>query len=597
MYSRELIESLLKATDIVTVISSFIPVEKKGRNYVALCPFHDDKNPSLSISKEKQIFKCFVCGTGGDAIGFVQKYLKIPYPEAVRKGAEISNFHDPRLTEDAPKIKIDPEKQRLYSCIDDLLTLYKYALSTDEAAKARNYLDSRDLKDDIVSTFQIGYAPLDGVKTVQYLRAKGHSLKDIENIGIARAKAEGSSDNNAGRIIFPLFNPRGQLVGFSARQIEKDGTAKYINSPETPIFTKGTNLYNYHRVSVSAKRDGYCYLMEGFMDVMSAYKAGVTNAVALMGTSLTPEQVDLLKKLRCEIRLCLDGDEPGQKAMMKASFLLTKAGIPHRVVDYQGDLRDPDDVYTQDGKDALLARLNNLLDPMDFYLGFYKASLGSRSQEQRKQILLFFLPYLKSQKPGIEFEDALVKLSSATGYATEAIRTMVGQSRGDDPSEEEQNITFAKVKAKMGQKQLSRLQQAEKNLLYYMLKDPRAIEIYQSRVGSFYDETYRMAANYVLEYAHSHPGENIDVSLVCASSNMDGLDEVSASLTDLALESTHEPSTEELLLRYATTIAEEKSSTSVRNEMEQSLLQGDEIASKAALEAFLEERRKKLTKK
>ena len=593
MYSRDLIEAVLKSADIVTVISSYLHVEKKGRNYVALCPFHDDKNPSLSISKEKQIFKCFVCGTGGDAIGFVQKFEKIPYPAAVRKVAEICNFHDPRLVDDAPKLFVDPGIQRLYSCIDDLQVLYRYALSTDEASKARAYLEKRNLGEDMVERFQIGYAPLDGVKTIEYLKAKNHSLKEIEDIGIALARAEGSADHNAGRLIFPLFSPRGQLVGFSARQLEKDGTAKYINSPETPIFHKGENLYNYHNVSGSAHRDGYCYLMEGFMDVMSAYRAGINNAVALMGTSLTTDQVKLLGKLRCEIRLCLDGDQPGQVAMMKNSRLLAKAGIPHRIVDYQGDLRDPDDIFNDEGKEGLLKRLNNLLEPTDFYLGFYQSSVEGRTQEQRKAILDAFLPYLRAQKAGIEYEDALQKLSKATGYQADAIRAIAQSSQEDETMETASLITKRVVPQT---KQLGRLKMAEKSLLYYMLKDPRAIEIYQTRVGAFYDDTYREAANYILDYARSHPGERIEVSTICSNSIMDGREEVSNSISDLALERAHEDPTEDLLVRYAKTIVDAKKQQISKQEIQQSLAEGDSQALAASIQAYLDERRKALKK-
>ncbi len=593
MYSRDLIEAVLKSADIVTVISSYLHVEKKGRNYVALCPFHDDKNPSLSISKEKQIFKCFVCGTGGDAIGFVQKFEKIPYPAAVRKVAEICNFHDPRLVDDAPKLFVDPGIQRLYSCIDDLQVLYRYALSTDEASKARAYLEKRNLGEDMVERFQIGYAPLDGVKTIEYLKAKNHSLKEIEDIGIALARAEGSADHNAGRLIFPLFSPRGQLVGFSARQLEKDGTAKYINSPETPIFHKGENLYNYHNVSGSAHRDGYCYLMEGFMDVMSAYRAGINNAVALMGTSLTTDQVKLLGKLRCEIRLCLDGDQPGQVAMMKNSRLLAKAGIPHRIVDYQGDLRDPDDIFNDEGKEGLLKRLNNLLEPTDFYLGFYQSSVEGRTQEQRKAILDAFLPYLRAQKAGIEYEDALQKLSKATGYQADAIRAIAQSSQEDETMETASLITKRVVPQT---KQLGRLKMAEKSLLYYMLKDPRAIEIYQTRVGAFYDDTYREAANYILDYARSHPGEQIEVSTICSNSIMDGREEVSNSISDLALERAHEDPTEDLLVRYAKTIVDAKKQQISKQEIQQSLAEGDSQALAASIQAYLDERRKALKK-
>ena len=312
-----------------------------------------------------------------------------------------------------------------------------------------------------------------------------------------------------------------------------------------------------------------------------------------MGTSLTAEQVKLLGKLRCEIRLCLDGDQPGQVAMMKNSRLLAKEGIPHRIVDYQGDLRDPDDIFNDEGKEGLLKRLNKLLEPTDFYLGFYQSSAEGRTQEQRKAILDAFLPYLKAQKAGIEYEDALQKLSKATGYQADAIRAIAQSSQEDETMETASLIT---KRAAPQTKHLGRLKMAEKSLLYYMLKDPRAIEIYQTRVGAFYDDTYREAANYILDYARSHPGEQIEVSAICSNSIMDGREEVSNSISDLALERTHEDPTEDLLVRYAKTIVDAKKQQISKQEIQHSLAEGDSQALAVSIQAYLDERRKALKK-
>jgi DNA primase len=327
MYDRDLIDKILASADIVTIISAYIPVTKKGRSYVALCPFHDDKNPSLNISKEKQIFKCFVCGTGGNAITFVEKYEKISFEEAVRKVADLINFHDERLEKQAYHAYVNPELTPLYACISDLEKYYQYALSIPEGKLASDYLAGRHISPDQISKYGLGYAPMDGAKTVQYLQAKGHSLKAIEDIGIALAKKEGTSDSNAGRLIFPLFDADGQVVGFSARKLKEEQSPKYVNSPGTRIFDKGKLLFNYQNAKNTARHDGYVYVLEGFMDVMALDKAGIPSAVALMGTSLTNEQISLLRKLNCEVRLCLDGDAPGQAGMMKMITLLNRSGI------------------------------------------------------------------------------------------------------------------------------------------------------------------------------------------------------------------------------------------------------------------------------
>ena len=606
MYSQDLIDSVLKNSDIVSVISSFIPVTKKGRSYVALCPFHDDKNPSLSISKEKQIFKCFVCGTGGNAIGFVEKYLKIPFMEAVRKVAEISGYHDPRLTSEAPQIKVDEGRKRLLDCINDLAAFYRYSLSIPEGEKAREYLQKRNLDAQQQAKYQIGYAPLDGQTTIKFLQAKGHSLKAIDDIGIALAKTEGTSDHNAGRLIFPLWDPKGQVVGFSARQLEKDGTSKYINTSETPLFHKGSILYNYHNVAVSARRDGYCYLLEGFMDVMALEKAGLPNAVALMGTSLTPDQVNLLRRLGCEIRIGLDGDNPGQVASMKAATMLSKAGLPVRIVDYQGDLRDPDDILQQEGGEALKARMERLLDPIDFALAYYTVTKRLESSKERQALLERFLPYLRSKPAGIEFEDTLVKVAEATSYKPEAIRELLRQSQTDVAPAEGEEKTLYRRKAGRGKSKeaymLDRLYAAERMLLFYMMHEPEAIEFYNQSVGNFRHSLYEEAANYIIEYRQSKGQDASDIDVSALLGFVDGYggeeaEPVEKALSSLAFEKSYPPFDKEVLESCLRTIQEESDLAADKMKANREVEQGSLHDGAAANKELADKIREKWNKK
>lgn len=569
MYSQDLVEAVLKHADIVQVISSYIPVEKKGRNYVALCPFHDDKNPSMQISSEKQIFKCFVCGTGGNAIGFVEKYEKIPFAAAVRKVAQICNYSDPRLVEDAPKAHIDASLTKLYDCINDLQSYYKYALTIPEGEVARQYLAGRDLGPEVIAKYGIGYAPNDGQLTIKFLQAKGHSLKSIDDIGVALARGESTSDHNAGRVIFPLHDPKGQVVGFSARRIRDDGTAKYVNSPETRLFHKGNVLYNYHNVAGSAHRDGYCYVLEGFMDVMALDKAGIPNAVALMGTALTAEQIALLRKLRCEIRLCLDGDGPGQMAMMKSCRLLERASVRFRVVDYGGDLRDPDDILRQDGADALKQRMNRLIDPIDFQLGYYTHSRKLETAEERQKVLALFLPYLKEKPAGIEFEDMLVKVSDATGYQPEAIRELLRR----EPTETKDSATLDVTSLVMPRldptrgaafsRSVSKLVNAERTMIYCMLQSREAIDYFEKNVGGFTNASVLSTiAEFLIEFAAEHDGDP-DVGRLLAYIGGSGIEDsqkVEETVSEVAMDDSFPPYSPKLLSDCAKVIADESAS-------------------------------------
>ena len=580
MYNQDLVEAVLKHADIVQVISAYIPVEKKGRNYAALCPFHDDKNPSMQISTEKQIFKCFVCGTGGNAISFVEKYEKIPFAAALRKVAKICNYDDPRLVEDAPKAPVNPTLTKLYDCINDLQNYYRYALSIPEGEEARQYLLGRDLDAATQEKYGIGYAPKDGQLTVKFLQAKGHSLKSIDDIGIALARGETTSDHNAGRVIFPLRDAKGQVVGFSARRIKDDGTSKYVNSPETQLFHKGNVLYNYHNVVDSARRDGYCYVLEGFMDVMALDKAGIPNAVALMGTALTPQQVQMLKRLRCEIRMCLDGDGPGQAAMMKAASLLAKSGVRCRFVDYQGDLRDPDDIIRQDGAEALKAKMERLVEPIDFQLAYYTHSRKLETAEERKKVLMAFLPYLRERPAGIEFEDMLVKIADATGYQAEAIRELVRQNPKTESIDDGVTLEIPKVDQTSGPglaRMLSRLENAERALLHYMLLSREAIDYFEKHVETFSSASlYRTISEFLLEFRQDHEGDP-DLSLLIASiegSGIDDADKLSDQVSLIATDTTLPPFNDKALSDCATIIAEEAKLMGERLQTKRAIDQG-----------------------
>ena len=213
MLDANLIEEVLKRANIVDVISSYINVIKKGNRYVAICPFHDDKNPSMMISKEKQIFKCFVCGEGGNAITFIQKFEKIPFEDAVRKLADLIGFKDERLIKNVTKSPVDEEKERLYNTIESLTKFYEISLMANEGKDGLNYLNNRQIDEDVIKQFRIGFAPNNNIMSIQYMQASGHSLKDIETIGVAGHSNGQFVDRNAGRVIFPLFDINGRVIG------------------------------------------------------------------------------------------------------------------------------------------------------------------------------------------------------------------------------------------------------------------------------------------------------------------------------------------------------------------------------------------------
>lgn len=501
----DLTKALLDKADIVTVISSYLDLTKKGKDYVALCPFHDDKHPSMSISPEKKIFNCFSCHTGGNAITFVQKYKKISYFEAMREVADLVGFDDPLLKSGALKPKIDEKKQELFNTINDLQQFYQYSLNLPEAKAAKDYLEKRNLDDAQVKKYSIGYAITDGAKTIDYLQKKGHSLDKIKGIGIVSSNS--NTDANAGRLIFPLKDKNGQVVGFSARKLDniKGDSPKYINSPKTEIFIKGDNLYNYNNAKETARNDGYIYVLEGFMDVMALDKSGIRSAVALMGTAMTDEQIELLRRLNVEIRLSLDGDVAGQMGMMKIINQFNKKSIPLRLVSNPNDLRDPDEILQESGQEALKKAMNNLVEPFEFIINYYENVQKLTKNDDKKKVLQFCMPFIASIKDALERENCIIKLSKVTNYEPAVIRELLKNSETGNASIEENKYSIkSKGSISLESAKPTKLQNAERILLARMLRDLDSIDFYEKNITYFATEAYNAIASYLVQYAENN---------------------------------------------------------------------------------------------
>ena len=506
----DLVKEIKQRADIVDVISYYLTsVQKKGKGYVAICPFHDDHDPSMQISKDKQTFHCFVCQNGGDVFTFVQKYDKCSFEEAVRKVCEIIGFDDPRLHKQVYQKKIDENLVPVYNCINELQKYYLYALTTEEGKVARDYLEKRKLTQEQCAKFGVGYSFADGKMTIEYLKAKGFSLKNIENTGIAIAQTSGMSDNNQGRLIFPIKDGNGQVCGFSARKINDDPEApKYVNSPATVIFNKGSILYNYHLAKQTAKHDGYVYVVEGFMDVFAFDTIGITSCVALMSTKLTEQHIEMLRRLGVEIRVCLDGDKPGQAAMMRIMAQLDGAHLPYRLVSMPGEVRDPDEILKQDGEDKLKVYVNSLVDPFNFALNYYENISPLETIEDKKKVVYHFMPMISSMKDKIIQDDYIYKLAEATGFNSQTIRNSLKEFKKKGNTGE---IALTNVNAEVNtaldlknlDRDIRRLTLAERTVLDLMFVSDEAIRFYEKDIKYFVNETYRAIANFILEQYRS----------------------------------------------------------------------------------------------
>lgn len=368
------IQKILDNSDIVSVISNYIPLEKKGNDYKGLCPFHNDSNPSLSVSPSKKVFKCFSCNTAGNVIQFVQKYENISFVEAMKKVANISGI-ELNIRENPTALR----NRKYHKIMDEVCGAYEFFLkNTNEGEKALEYLRRRNISDEIISHFRIGLSNHDGnliVKTqVETNKILPIDLQELMIIG------KNPNDNHyydlfRGRIMFPLKDLQGNIIGFSGRIYDMDSNSKYMNSKENILFNKSNVLYNYSDAVNEIKKNNHVIIFEGFMDVIASYKAGVYNTLATMGTALTEDQIKIILKLTNNVTLCYDGDGPGIDATKRAIRLFSKYGVIVKTVMLEEGL-DPDDYFNKYGKEKTYDLLvNKNVSSVDYLYNIEKRKL------------------------------------------------------------------------------------------------------------------------------------------------------------------------------------------------------------------------------
>jgi len=526
---KTLVDDLLKRVEISQVISHYISVSKKGRNFIALCPFHDDKNPSLSISPEKQIFKCFVCGVGGTAVQFVQNFEKISFPLAVKKLAESVNFIDPRLQGIQQAVYIDEKLEPFYRCLEDTLAYYQFCLASESGHDATAYLQQRGITPSLMETFKLGYALADGATTIPYLIKRGHLRSTIETLGI-QASNNPNYDRLAGRVIFPILNSDGRVVGFSGRIMkDQQGQAKYVNSSDSPIFNKGKILYHYYAVKLSAQKAGIIYVMEGFMDVIALHKASIVNAVALMGTAFTQTHAQLLKRLNVEVRIALDQDQAGQEAMMKMIPLLNETGMNYRFVVGLYPEKDADEILIAQGEKGLVDHLNVVMNKIDFSLRYYQGQLALDSTENRVSLIKRMIPLIATT-PKLEQIDYLRRLGGLTGYPMQELQAMTKRFNASQSNEAIFKVYRPEAEV------VTRLKRAEKALLFNMLINNQAIDFYTKNLDHFIDQVYQKIAEFLVKTSRGSPPIISDLITTIDMSELTNKDQLIREVTSVIID-------------------------------------------------------------
>lgn len=422
MIDPKSIERLKAQTDIVDIVGHYLPLKKSGANFVCVCPFHDDKNPSMSVSPSRGIFHCFSCKAGGDAIKFVMDYEKLSYPEAVEKIAGLQNFTLNYVRGG------EPAKENKH-ILENANAFYRSLLYKTPAAV--EYLYSRGITDELIDKFELGFAP-ESAQTIRLLQNEQIEPKEALEVGIVKQNENGIYASFINRITFPIYTHAGRLVGFGGRTISGN-PAKYVNSPQSAVFDKSTLFYGYHLAKREIFTKNQIIITEGYMDVIMLHKAGFNNVVAVLGTALTTKHLPLLKRGEISVILCFDGDDAGINAATKSALLLAQNEIDGSVVIIEGGA-DPADMVVAGKIEYLRQIFESGTEIGEFYIRHLASGFDLSRPVQKQKALEAIQAFTSSLKPVVANSYAplvakILKIGEGSFRLTRGANTQAAQER------------------------------------------------------------------------------------------------------------------------------------------------------------------------
>lgn len=489
--AQDEINKIRSSASIVDIISSYIPLTQRGKNYFGVCPFHEDHSPSMSVSEEKQIYKCFSCGATGNVFTFVENFLNVSFAEAVEIIAKIVGISISIPVSSKKETKFKEE----YALMEFVLKIYQNNLNTEVGQRAIQYLKTRGLLEDTIKNFSIGLS-LDQNMLYTILSKKEYSEKMLLDLGLINQGKDSVYDVFQNRIMFPIHNLEGEVVGFTARCYLKDDTPKYLNTKETYIFKKGSILFNYHRAKEAIRLQKEVIVVEGNMDAIRLYSVGIKNVIALMGTSLTKEQIDALKKLRCHIILMLDNDNAGESATLSIGNILEENNISFGIVRLSGE-KDPDEYIIQNGIDAMQENIKNAISFVDFKLNYFKKNKNLNEASDLAEYIKAVIDGLKNTNDAILKEVTLQKLAKDYNISYAILKEQLGEKESKiekKPEKKEQVI----------ESQQSSYNKVCSKILFYMMHSKDFIKLYQTKLGIFPTKEHRIIANEIVYYLENH---------------------------------------------------------------------------------------------
>lgn len=504
IFSEDTIREIRESNDIVDVISQYITLKRTGSNFIGLCPFHNEKTPSFTVSPTKQMYHCFGCGEGGDAISFIMKYSNLDFVESLKLLAERVNIVLEEKEENGDSKK-EREKNTIYD-INKEAARYFYNNLINER-KALDYLHDRRINKKTIKTYGLGYSKNSWDGILSFLLKKGYLEEQIEKAGLIIKHSDGNRyyDRFRGRIMFPIIDVRGRIIGFGGRTIN-DVQPKYLNSPDTPVFSKGNNLYGLNIAKKYSRNK--IILVEGYMDIISLYQYGINYCVASLGTALTPNQSKLLKRYSNDIYICYDSDNAGLNAADRALDVMKEEKINARIILLPNG-KDPDDFIKENGSKSFENLLNRSYNYLDFKILFYKKRYDLSTVEGKISFTKEISNMLKQIESPIELDAYIKRVSLETNISADAIMQEIqNKQRGQTNSNTKDkyintnyrnnnkyNILPVKYNLEPGHLI------AEKNLLNFIIHDKTIYNHIKDkfRPDDFLNHIYRRAAEFIYD--------------------------------------------------------------------------------------------------
>jgi DNA primase len=590
----EVINAVLKHHDIAEVVGKYVHLTKQGRNLKGLCPFHSEKTPSFTVSPDKQIFNCFGCGTGGNAIKFIMEIEGYSFPESISYLAEEANIPFQWEGSFTPQTEANIDKETLLKAHELSAKWFHYVLKNSDHGKvAMNYLKNRGFSDKLIDTFQIGYAPPMWDTLTQFLDKKEFALPLMEKGGLLSTRTDGSGyvDRFRDRIMFPICDPKGKVIAFAGRVHQDDVQPKYLNTPETILFNKSKSLYHFHQARAAIRKTQTIVLFEGYADVIKAWDAGVHNGVATMGTALTEEHAAILKRNAEHIIFCYDGDDAGQSAAYKGLPMLEKLNCTVNVA-VLADKMDPDDYIAEHGTESFKREIiESALSATKFRLEFLKRDHKLQTDQGKLSYIQSALTVIAKLKSPTQREHYLKELALEFDYSYEALKQELHEVRqelekmnlhGDNKENPWNNVMNERRATASAPTLLPAYHNAEKILLSLMMHSRDITKYVEHELGDQFNvETHAVLAAYL--YAFYAQDRESDVSNYLSILQNDKLESVASAISFMEIDHSSKP---EVLEDYIHKIKifprkkmiEEKKQEMKRAEKAGELLQAAQIA-------------------